>query len=342
MSNFLKFTCDKLNVEDITNLVTSASCGAISVFVGTTRNNFDGKTVLSLEYEAYEAMGIKAMEKICIDIRKQWGDVENIALYHRLGRVPIKEASVVIAVSSPHREDAIKATEFCINSLKRSVPIWKKEIYSDNQSTWKENKESQNDSHPPKRKKYNFEITQEVQPNYVPPHLIQIKASKEDLDFRIGNFMERKRAEIDAHNIAEFLTSDQDPEFSCARIDAVVSRRKDSKSHLQVERVLNSYQNRDQKNSDYLKKFIPRNGIDERLHILESQLSLEKAVPKNIYQRIKNLENRLLFLESISPEYIQFWDRTSLSNKTVKKKVFSPAEIEELIGEVEKKCNKTT
>lgn len=141
MANFIKLSPDKLNVQEIMDSVTAASCGAISVFVGTTRDNFEGKPVITLNYESYEPMAIKAMEKICTEIRSQWCEVENVAIYHRLGEVPVKEASVVIAISSPHREEAIKATEFCINSLKKSVPIWKKEVYSDKESTWKENKE---------------------------------------------------------------------------------------------------------------------------------------------------------------------------------------------------------
>lgn len=106
-------------------------------------------------------------------------------------------------------------------------------------------------------------------------------------------------------------------------------------------------------------KFIPPNGIEERLKNLESQLSLDKPTPKTIYKRLKMLEDRLLLLESISPEYIQFWvilsciqqnvtiiitslfqDKTNLPHKSVKKKVFSLKEIDELISEVEKKNSK--
>lgn len=81
--NFLKFSKEKLSVEEVTNLVTSEECGAVSVFIGTTRNNFEGKSVLSLEYEAYESMGLKYMEGICKEIRSTWPTIENIAIYHR-------------------------------------------------------------------------------------------------------------------------------------------------------------------------------------------------------------------------------------------------------------------
>ncbi|KAK9877310.1 hypothetical protein WA026_017702 [Henosepilachna vigintioctopunctata] len=139
--DYLKFTREKLSVEAVTDLVISPSCGAVSVFIGTTRDYFENKNVLSLEYEAYEKMALKVLTNLSNEIRNQWKSVENIAIYHRLGTVPVKEASVIIAVSSPHRVEAMKATEWCIEQLKKSVPIWKKEIYKENLSEWKENKE---------------------------------------------------------------------------------------------------------------------------------------------------------------------------------------------------------
>lgn len=94
-----------------------------------------------LEYEAYEPMAVKAMLQVCADIRIRWA-VENIAVYHRLGVVPIKEASIIIAVSSPHRHEALSAVQYAIDTLKATVPIWKKEVYADmTPSQWQENKE---------------------------------------------------------------------------------------------------------------------------------------------------------------------------------------------------------
>ena len=93
-----------------------------------------------MEYEAYEPMALKEMYKLCSNIRSQW-NVHNIAIHHRLGEVPVKEASVVIAVSSPHRKESLRAVEYAIDALKASVPIWKKEIYDNNTADWKENKE---------------------------------------------------------------------------------------------------------------------------------------------------------------------------------------------------------
>ncbi|XP_013413479.1 molybdopterin synthase catalytic subunit [Lingula anatina] len=141
MSDHLKVTDDRLSVEEITEIVTSPSSGAVSVFIGTTRDNFNGKKVNRLEYEAYIPMAESEMKKICKQIREKWPEVENIGMHHRLGYVPIKDASVIIAVSSPHRKDAIEATQFGIDTFKATVPIWKKEYYEDDSSVWKENKE---------------------------------------------------------------------------------------------------------------------------------------------------------------------------------------------------------
>lgn len=87
-------------------------------------------------------MAIKAETKICDEMRSRWTDIKHIAIYHRLGLVAVKESSVIIAVSSPHRLTSLEAVQYAIDELKRTVPIWKKEIYEeDTKGTWKENKE---------------------------------------------------------------------------------------------------------------------------------------------------------------------------------------------------------
>lgn len=139
--NFVELTLNPLDLTAISNQVADETCGAVSFFVGTTRNNFEGQQVVSLEYECYEGMARKVMVQLCETIRAKWPDVKNCAIFHRLGCVPVKEASVVIAISSPHRQTSLDAVAFGINELKRNVPIWKKEVYADNESTWKENKE---------------------------------------------------------------------------------------------------------------------------------------------------------------------------------------------------------
>lgn len=143
MTNYLKLTFDKLNPTEISELVARESCGAISMFAGTTRDNFENKEVISLEYEAYEPMAIKEMTRICDEARKKWEDLEVIAIYHRLGLVPVKEISIFIAISSPHRKSSLEALPYVLENMKMSVPIWKREFYKDDQgsSQWKENPE---------------------------------------------------------------------------------------------------------------------------------------------------------------------------------------------------------
>lgn len=133
-------TEDRLDLEKLTNFVTSPSCGAVSVFIGTTRNNFDGKKVLQLDYEAYIPMAKKKMLEICQQIGNSWS-IEKIAMEHRLGVVPVAEASIIIAISSPHRKESLEAVQYAIDMVKAVVPVWKKEIYEDDTSEWKENKE---------------------------------------------------------------------------------------------------------------------------------------------------------------------------------------------------------
>ncbi|XP_051039035.1 molybdopterin synthase catalytic subunit isoform X1 [Phodopus roborovskii] len=138
--DIIQFTAEKLSVDEVSHLVISPLCGAVSLFVGTTRNNFEGKKVISLEYEAYLPMAENEIRKICSDIRQKW-PVRHIAVFHRLGLVPVSEASTIIAVSSAHRAASLEAVSYAIDSLKAKVPIWKKEIYEESASSWKRNKE---------------------------------------------------------------------------------------------------------------------------------------------------------------------------------------------------------
>jgi len=101
-------TLEPLDVGVISASVTAPSTGATSLFVGTTRDNFDGKEVVRLEYEAYEAMARKQLLAVCGELRSKWADLHSIAIHHRLGLVEVTQASVVIAISSPHRKDAIQ------------------------------------------------------------------------------------------------------------------------------------------------------------------------------------------------------------------------------------------
>jgi molybdopterin synthase catalytic subunit len=104
--------------------------GALCLFVGVVRNENSGRPVLRLEYEAYEEMALPLMEEIAAETRRRWPGTE-VRIVHRLGRLGIGEASVAVAATSPHRGEAFAACRHAIDTLKATVPIWKKEFYAD-------------------------------------------------------------------------------------------------------------------------------------------------------------------------------------------------------------------
>jgi molybdopterin synthase catalytic subunit/molybdopterin converting factor small subunit len=119
---------ERLSLDAVVEEVRSDQAGAIATFVGTTRVQSRGRTVLHLEYEAYEEMAEQVMSEIAADLKERY-DICEIAIHHRTGRVEIGEASVVIGVSAPHRADALAACKDAIDTLKERVPLWKKEVY---------------------------------------------------------------------------------------------------------------------------------------------------------------------------------------------------------------------
>ena len=125
---FCKLTQDPIELRELTDFVADPGAGAMTTFVGATRNTNDGRQVIRLEYECYAGMAEKEMVKIATEVLTRW-PVIKIAMIHRLGRVDIGEASVAIAVSSGHRHAAFEACHYAINQLKETVPIWKKELY---------------------------------------------------------------------------------------------------------------------------------------------------------------------------------------------------------------------
>ena len=109
--------------------VADERAGAVATFLGTVRIQSRGRTVLYLEYEAYEGMAEQVMEEIAAEVLRRY-DLCSIAIHHRTGRVGIGEPSVAIAVSAPHRQDALLACKDAIDILKDRVPLWKKEVYA--------------------------------------------------------------------------------------------------------------------------------------------------------------------------------------------------------------------
>ncbi|PSR56600.1 molybdenum cofactor biosynthesis protein MoaE [Adhaeribacter arboris] len=126
----IALTDQQINTEEIIAAVQADGAGAINVFIGTVRNNTQKKTVVHLEFEAYESMAVKKMQELADMASARW-PVQKVAIVHRTGVLPIGEAAVVIAVSTPHRKASFEACEFIIDTLKEIVPIWKKEIFED-------------------------------------------------------------------------------------------------------------------------------------------------------------------------------------------------------------------
>jgi MoaE-MoaD fusion protein len=123
-----RLSAEPLSLDAVVDEVRSDRAGAIATFVGTTRVESRGRTVQHLDYEAYEGMAENVMAEIANALKQRY-DVCEIAIHHRTGRVEIGDASVVIAVSAPHRQDALGACKDAIDTLKEQVPLWKKEVY---------------------------------------------------------------------------------------------------------------------------------------------------------------------------------------------------------------------
>lgn len=132
--DFCELTADSLDVGAIARRVVPENCGAIVTLDGFVRRFTKGRETLYLVYEAYEAMALKEMKKLVAQAREKFA-VEHIGIVHRVGKLEIGETSVVISVAAPHRRAAFEACEWLIVELKRTVPVWKKEVYADGE-TW--------------------------------------------------------------------------------------------------------------------------------------------------------------------------------------------------------------
>jgi len=128
-----------IDMDGLLAKVAAPGAGAIATFLGVVRDKSLGRKVRYLLYEAYPPMAIKELDKIEAEVRARW-NIEKIAISHRIGELKIGEASVAIAVSSPHRREAIEACHFAIDRLKQTVPVWKKE-YWEGGEVWIENKD---------------------------------------------------------------------------------------------------------------------------------------------------------------------------------------------------------
>jgi molybdopterin synthase catalytic subunit len=123
-----RVTDQPINLQELVDFVADPEAGAVATFIGTTRNNNEGRKVLALDYEAYPEMAQKELARLGQEASEKW-PICRMAIVHRLGPVQITEPSVIIAVSAAHREAAFAACRFAIEEIKKTVPIWKKEVY---------------------------------------------------------------------------------------------------------------------------------------------------------------------------------------------------------------------
>ena len=134
MNTEIKISNQALEVQACIDWVMTPESGGIDVFIGTVRNATKGKQVVRLEFEAYEPMALKETEKIAAQAFEKW-PVQKLLVHHRVGILEVGEIPVIIAVSCAHRDAAFEACRFVIDTLKQTVPIWKKEVFEDGE-TW--------------------------------------------------------------------------------------------------------------------------------------------------------------------------------------------------------------
>ncbi|MFI5046395.1 MAG: molybdenum cofactor biosynthesis protein MoaE [Acidimicrobiia bacterium] len=124
-------TLEQLPVDTATTWATTPAAGAVVVFLGVVRDHSEGRDgVVGLTYEAYEAEAVSRLAAVAAECRHRWPVVERLALLHRIGDLELSEASVAVVASSPHRPEAFEAARFCIDTLKETVPIWKREHWA--------------------------------------------------------------------------------------------------------------------------------------------------------------------------------------------------------------------
>ena len=141
----VELTNNEINVNDIVKFCTHPSGGAVTVFVGTTRDNYEDdngkKDVITLSYESEEEFALVEMNNICQEAIRKYNGLK-ASIVHRLGEVGVEGISIVCSISTPHRKEGFEACEFMMRDLKKRVAIWKREIYKEGDSVWKVNKEN--------------------------------------------------------------------------------------------------------------------------------------------------------------------------------------------------------
>ena len=128
-------TREPLEPQRLAEAVRRDESGAVAVFSGVARNHSEGRSVIALEFDAYHEMAARKLREVADEVRSRW-PVTGIAIHHRIGRLAIGEASLVVAVSSAHRREAFEACRHAVDRVKQTVPIWKREIWEDGEGAW--------------------------------------------------------------------------------------------------------------------------------------------------------------------------------------------------------------
>ncbi|OHV43819.1 molybdenum cofactor biosynthesis protein MoaE [Pseudofrankia sp. BMG5.36] len=135
--NLVGLTRDRIPISEMIEWAVTPACGAVVTFTGTVRDHSNDRVgVVEIDYEAFDRHVEARLSQIAAGARDRWPSLGRVALLHRIGRVPLGEASVLVVVSAPHREEAFTAGRFCIDLVKECVPVWKRESGTDGTSGW--------------------------------------------------------------------------------------------------------------------------------------------------------------------------------------------------------------
>ncbi|HWD95611.1 MAG TPA: molybdenum cofactor biosynthesis protein MoaE [Acidimicrobiales bacterium] len=138
LTDWVSVSASPLSQDDLAAWAVRPDCGAVVTFCGTTRcSSTTGHEIRALEYETSEELAEARIAEVVAQARVRWPEIGAVAIHHRVGLVKLGEPAVVVAVSSPHRREAFEAAQFCIDTVKRCVPMWKREIW-DGGSAWSE------------------------------------------------------------------------------------------------------------------------------------------------------------------------------------------------------------
>jgi molybdopterin synthase catalytic subunit len=133
-----RLTRDEIDPSKVLSEVGDPGAGAVVLFLGTVRDISEAGNVERIEYEAYEPMAEKSLAQAELEVRRMWPATTGVKIVHRVGNLAVGEVSVAVAVSSPHRAEAFEACRHAIESIKRDVPIWKREKLGDGSEVWVE------------------------------------------------------------------------------------------------------------------------------------------------------------------------------------------------------------